>query len=262
MFHFTLKTNIMKRYFTTFTHKISPNGKQSKFLEVSYYFPIIWWKLGWRRKGGKKKKNINLWTVRKDPLFTLFLFLSVPWVPSYVLPELASLEFCRFCFIKLLGIFMSPAAPNIRQQGEGGEGELWKLPDLGLNPFALPLGAVWLWPWYITSLCFLSSAKGEWHMPSWCMWGREPKPLATVAAVFIIMIIFITHMNSPGIDSTDVCSLAKRISPSRQNHTHINHWYIIFDLVVWYITTIDKSTYIDKQPFKQDTGKKQWCGPS
>ena len=41
MFHFTLKTNIMKRYFTTFTHKISPNGKQSKFLEVSYYFPII-----------------------------------------------------------------------------------------------------------------------------------------------------------------------------------------------------------------------------
>ena len=87
---------------------------------------------------------LNLWTARKDPLFTLFLFLSVPWVPSYVLPELASLEFCRFCFIKLLGIFMSPAAPNIRQQGEGGEGELWKLPDLGLNPFALPLGAVWL----------------------------------------------------------------------------------------------------------------------
>lgn len=58
---------------------------------------------------------LNLWTVRKDPLFTLFLFLSVPWVPSYLLPEIASLEFCWFCFIKLLGISVSSAAPNIRQ---------------------------------------------------------------------------------------------------------------------------------------------------
>ena len=49
------------------------------------------------------------------PLFTLFLFVSVPWVPSYFLPELASPEFCWFCFIKLLGISTSPAAPNIRQ---------------------------------------------------------------------------------------------------------------------------------------------------
>ena len=61
---------------------------------------------------------------------------------------------------------------------------------------------------------------------------RESKTLATVVAVFIIMIVIITHMNSPGIDSTDACSLTKQISLSRQNHTHINHCYVIFDLVI------------------------------
>lgn len=60
-------------------------------------------------------------------------------MPSYFLPELASPEFCWFCFIKLLGISLHLQQHLNTYCGEGGEGELRKLPDLGLNPFALPL---------------------------------------------------------------------------------------------------------------------------
>ena len=57
MFHYTLKTNVMKHYFTKFTHKISPNGKYRKFLKVSYLFPDYLMEVRLEKEGGTKRKK-------------------------------------------------------------------------------------------------------------------------------------------------------------------------------------------------------------